>query len=213
MMDHMEAAMKHRKATYRQATFDPVLVGQRECAAWAAYYRREWASFLRSAVGMVAAGFGMNRRSTLLGAWYVLQANREWAPVPDNNPAAAREYMRRFYRLVRDSGWGELDPARAAELEVEWWRLHRARQYGGIDIEELVDALDALYSHVYDVPSSTMRQAARLRAEAMDLSDGWVKAGCNPEDRLLAQERRTLVASFSALRDSVEHHRALPPDR
>lgn len=201
--------MKHPTSTHRQASFDPVAVGQRECAAWAAYYRHEWASFLRSAIGMVAAGFGMNRRSTLVGAWYVLQANRAWAPFPDNDPDAARDYMRRFYRVVRDSGWGELDPTRAAELEVEWWRLHRAHQHGGADAGELIASLDALYSHVYDVAPSTMRAAARLRAEAMDLSDEWVKAGCHPDDPLLAQERRTLVASFTALRDAVERHRAV----
>jgi hypothetical protein len=57
-----------------------------------------------------------------------------------------------------------------------------------------------------------MRRAARLRAEAMDLSDKWVNAGCNLEDPLLAQERRTLVASFSALRDCVERHQARRPD-
>lgn len=188
----------------RRAAFDPVLVGQRECAAWAAYYRREWPAFLRSAIGMVAAGFGMNRRDTLVGAWFVLQANRAWAPVPDNDPDAARAYMRRFYRLVRDSGWGDLDPARAAELEVEWWRAHREHQHASANNTELVDALDALYTHVYDVAPSTMRRAAELRAQAMDLSDEWVAAGCNPTDPLLAQERRALVASFAALRDAVE---------
>ena len=59
---------------------------------------------------MVSAGFGMGRRHTLIGAWYVLQANRAWAPVPDNDPDAARDYMARFYRIVRDSGWGSLHP-------------------------------------------------------------------------------------------------------
>ena len=199
--------MEYATFTQRQATFDPVTIGQRESAAWAAYYRHEWAPFLHSAVGMVAAGFGMNRRSTLAGAWCVLQANRAWAPFPDNDPDAARDYMRRFYRLVRDSGWGELDPMRAAELEVHWWRIHRGRQHGGPDIDELVDALDALYSYVYDVPTSTMRAAARLRAVAMDLSDAWVAAGREIDNPLLAQQRRTLVASFTALRDSVERHK------
>jgi hypothetical protein len=51
-----------------------------------------------------------------------------------------------------------------------------------------------------------MHDAARLRAEAMDLSDAWVAAGRNLDDPLLARERRTLVASFTALRDSVERH-------
>jgi hypothetical protein len=188
----------------RQASFDPVVVGQRETAAWVAYYRHEWIPFLRSAVGMVGAGFGMNRRDTVRGAWFVLQANRAWAPVPDNDPEAARDYMRRFYCLVSDSGWGRLDPTYAAQLEVEWWRAHREHQRADGDAADLVDALDALYSHVYDVPQGTMRLAAQLRAAAMDLSDAWVAAGCDVADPLLAQERRTLVASYAALREAVE---------
>ena len=155
---------------------------------------------------MVATGFGMSRARTIGGAWFVLQANRAWAPVPDNDPESAREYMARFYRLVRDSGWGDLDPTRAAALEVEWWRLHRAHQREGADADELLDSLDALYSYVYGVPAATMRAAARLRVEAMDLSDRWVEAGCDLADPLLAQERRALVASYTALRDSVERH-------
>jgi hypothetical protein len=72
--------------------------------------------------------------------------------------------------------------------------------------EALLGALDVLYSCVYDVPASTMREAARLRVQAMDLSDRWVEAGCDLADPLLSQERRALVASYTALRDSVERH-------
>lgn len=191
----------------RQSHFDPRLVGQRECAAWAAYYRREWWSFLRSAIGMVDAGFGMSRRRTLAAAWRVLLANRAWAPVPDNDPEAARAHMRRFYAIVRDSGWGDIDPAVAAQLEVEWWRVHRAHQHGEPVDDPLVDALDALYAHVYDVPAGTMRDAARRRAEAMDHSDAWVRGGCRLDDPVLDAEREALVASYTALRDSVQKHR------
>jgi len=205
-MDQPKAALKHPESAHRQASFDPVRVGQRECDAWAAYYRHEWASFLRSAIGMVSAGFGMGRRQTLAGAWCVLQANRVWAPVPDNDPDAARDYMARFYRIVRDSGWGSLDPVTAAGYEVEWWRLHRLHQREGAPADALVDALDVLYSYVYDVPPSTMRDAAALRVQAMDLSDEWVAAGCHLDDPLLTQERRALVASYTALREGVERN-------
>jgi hypothetical protein len=206
IMDQTQAAMKHPESAHRQASFDPVRVGQCECDAWAAYYRHEWTSFLRSAVGMVSAGFGMGRRHTLIGAWYVLQANRAWAPVPDNDPDAARDYMARFYRIVRDSGWGSLDPLTAAAHEVDWWRLHRLHQREGADADALVEALDVLYSYVYDVPALTMREAAALRVQAMDLSDEWVAAGCHLDDPLLTQERRALVASYTALRECVERH-------
>ena len=200
-MDRTEARMK---SSAIRRPFDPVAVGRAECDTWAAYYRHEWGTFLRSAVAMVSAGFGMDRIRTVRGAWFVLQANRAWAPYPDNDPDRARGYMRRFYQLVLDSGWGFLDPTRAAELEVEWWRLHRAHQHGSATLEELVDALDALYAEVYAVPRGTMLTAARLRAEAMDYSDAWVQAGKDRSDPLLAQERRALVASFSALRDAVD---------
>jgi hypothetical protein len=45
--------------------------------------------------------------------------------------------------------------------------------------------------------------AARLRAEAMDVSDRWVEDGCDPEDPKLAQERALLVRSYASLLAAV----------
>ena len=190
----------------RRAAFDPVAVGRAECAAWAAYYRHEWGTVLRATLTMVGAGFGTGPLATVRGAYHVLQANRAWAPPEDNDPDRARAEMKRLYRIVRASGWGEFDPVRAAALEVEWWRVHRSHQRGEVGVEPLVDALDALYAHVYAVPPGTAREAGRLRAEAMDVSDAWVAAGCDPGDPRLDAERRALVASYTALREAVERH-------
>jgi hypothetical protein len=182
-------------------TFDPVVVGNRETDAWVAYYRRDWVRFLRASVGLVSAGFGMSRRRTLEGAWYVLKANQLWAPFPDNQPDGARAYMHRFYAMVAED---DLDPAEAARLEVEWWRIHRAHQHeAGVTEDELEGALVALYSYTYGAEADAVRPAARSRVRAMDLSDRWVAAGCNLDDRLLVEERRALVASYAALRQAV----------
>jgi hypothetical protein len=80
--------------------FDPRAVGRRECGAWVAYYRRQWARFLVDAVGMIRAGFAMSWPRTLYGAWLVLRANQLWAPAEGNDPDGARRSMRRFYQLV-----------------------------------------------------------------------------------------------------------------
>jgi len=48
-----------------------------------------------------------------------------------------------------------------------------------------------------------VRQAAALRAEAMDVSDRWVEAGSDPANPLLAQERALLVRSYAALLAAV----------
>jgi hypothetical protein len=189
--------------------FDPVAVGQRECDAWTAYYRHEWLAFLRAAVGMVQAGFGMGRRATIAGAWHVLRANQAWAPYPDNDPDAARECMRRFYALVRAFGHSGIDPNEACVLEVEWWRVHREHQHDAdISSEQLTNTLNALYAYVYDAAPELTRPAAALRVEAMDLSDRWVEGGCDLADPLLSQERRALVASYSALLDATAHRAA-----
>ena len=157
---------------------------------------------------MVDAGFRLGRRRTLLGAWYVLRANQVWAPYPDNDPDAAREQMRRFYALVARRITRSLDPARAAALEVEWWRVHRAHQHSAelttgsgrrsADDDEPVDdpltaALVALYSYVY-------------AGAAGDRPVGSTACGCTPwtfptagwlpavtgHDPLLTEERRLL---------------------
>jgi hypothetical protein len=187
-------------------SFDPVRLGGLECDAWVAYYRRQWGKFLRAAVGMVREGFGMPWASTLQGAWLVLRANQVWAPYPDNDPDAARALMRSFYVLVARTHGETFDVDEASRREVEWWRAHREVQRehsGGMD--GLIEALTDLYAHVYGVPPDTVRDAARLRAEAMQTSDEWVAKDCDPTSPLIETERDQLVSSYSSLRAAVRH--------
>jgi hypothetical protein len=183
-----------------------VRLGQQETTAWASYYRHEWGTFLRAAVGMVRTGFGTDPVRTVVGAYHVLRANQLWAPYPDNDPDGARASMRRFYAMIaRDQGLG-LDSVRASRLEVEWWRLHREHQHDpDVSEDALVQSLVDLYSYVYDAPPESVREAARFRVEAMNHSDAWVANGCDLADPLLTRERRALVASHTALRRAVGH--------
>jgi hypothetical protein len=185
--------------------FDPVPLGRRECRAWAAYYQRRWFVLLGNAVGMVRSGFRMSWPRTLLGSLYVLRAIRAWAPYPHNDPVAAERLMRRFYALVARVHGGPADPTEAARLEVAWWRVHRdlQRERPQDDRGPLVDALTTLYGYVYSCPAEDVRPAARLRAEAMRISDAWVAAGCDPASPLLTQEESTLVRGYGALLAAV----------
>jgi hypothetical protein len=186
-------------------SFDPVRVGELECDAWVAYYRRRWATFLRAALRLTRESFGLSVPATLRGGWWVLRANQVWAPYPDNDADAARDYMRRFYNLVADRSGEDFDPLEAARLEVEWWRAHRAlqhdRQIG--DDGELVAALAALYSYVYSVPREDVTAAAEQRALAMLHSDRWVEEGRDPASPLIAEERAALIRSYQQLLGAV----------
>lgn len=185
--------------------FDPRLVGRLETEAWIAYYRREWPRFLRAAVSLVRHAFSLPWPETLYGAWLVLRANQLWAPYPDNDPDGARRCMRRFYALVARRHREHFDLDEAARLEVEWWRVHRIRQREerGGDADPLVEAIAALYAHVYGVEVAAARPAAEQRTLAMDLSDRWVDEGCVAASPLLGPERAALVRSYAALLAAV----------
>ena len=186
-------------------SFDPRAVGRLECRAWETYYRRRWGAFLLASVGMVRAAFGMSWPRTVHGAWLVLRANQKWAPVPDNDPDAARRLMAGFYRLL----------ARATARPSTRFAPPSSRSNGGGRTARRRTSARPSRPRSWSLPCATstptatradpedVRLAARLRAEAMDVSDRWVAAGCDPEHPLLAEERALLVRSYSALLAAV----------
>jgi len=197
----------------RLRSFDPVRLAGLEYQVWVGYYLRQWPRVLIASVGLVRVGFGMDWCRTLHGAWLVLRANQLWAPYPDNDPKRALACMRRFYALVALAHGEPANPAKAAELEVDWWRVHREGQYREdsqpIDdaepAEELVQSLTRLYCYLYREPEAALRPAAVHRARAMDLSDEWIRQGCRPDSRLLPLEHAALVRAYAALLAAVHH--------
>jgi hypothetical protein len=194
-------------------SFDPVRLADLECRAWVGYYLRRWPWVLGASVGLVRMGFGMGWYRTLRCSWLVLRATQLWAPYPDNDPKRAQACMRRFYTLVKLTHGKPASPAKAAELEVDWWRVHREGQHrdGSPTIdeaepaEELVESLTRLYCYLYGKPEPGLRLAAAHRARAMDLCDQWVRQGCQPDSRLLPLKHAALVRSYAALLAAVHH--------
>src|SRR4051794_34795896 len=182
-------------------SFNPTRVGELECDAWVAYYRRRWVALLRASFGLTRESFGLSVPDTIRAGWWVLRANQLWAPYPDNDPGGARRYMERFYRLVVARKEESFDPAEAARREVEWWRAHRELQHDRAEGDDrpLVDALTRLYAYVYSVPPESVQTAARERGHAMLHSDRWVAEGCDPSSSLIEEERSALVRSYEAL--------------
>jgi hypothetical protein len=200
----------------RLRSFDPVRLADLEYRAWVGYYLRKWPQVLRASIGLVRYGFGMDWYRTLHGAWLVQRASRLWAPFPDNHPKRAEACMRRFYALVRLTYGEPANPAKAAELEVGWWRAHREAQHPemarhsekeqhsqGTTTEDIVEALTRLYNYLYDEPEDALRPAAVHRTRAMELSDQWVKEGCQPDSPLLPLEHAALVRAYAALLAAV----------
>jgi len=187
-------------------SFDPYRIADLEYRMWVAYYQRRWTQVLTGLVRLLQLGFGPDWRRALQGAWLMLRALRLWAPFPDNDPDGARACMHALYELVRLRYGEPADPARAAVLEIDWWRAHRERQYApdpAATGDELVQSVTRLYCYLFGETEASVRPAAVHRVRAMDLSDQWVREGCLPDSPLLPLERAALVRAYAALLAAV----------
>jgi hypothetical protein len=186
-------------------SFDPVRVGTIEQEAWAAYYQREWARLLQLMLDMIQGQFGLSPAQSLEAAYFTTQAQVVWADRGARG-GEAEDLMRQFYALVREPAGGQYDVDRAANLEVNWWAVHRNRdQYP--DSSALAQALADLYAEVYRLPAPAALPAGEHRAQAMDLSDQWIREGKVRDSPLLPAIRTELIASYQALHDALAARR------
>jgi hypothetical protein len=189
-------------------SFDPFRMAELEYRMWVGYYLRRWTHVLGAAIGLFRLGFGKDVVLAMRSAWLMLRAIQLWSPIPDNDPEGARTHMRELYALVKLRFGEPADPARAAALEVDWWRAHRERQYSVDPAEkgdELLESVIRLYCYLFGETEAAIRPAAVHRVQAMDLSDQWVREGCRPDSRLLSAERAALVRAYAALLAAVHH--------
>jgi hypothetical protein len=191
------------------ANIDPEQLGAAEQQAWAAYYQRDWVTLYQLLLSISQSQFGLSPAQALEATIYATRAQVSFAERGARD-GEAESHMRRFYTLVREPAGGAYDPARAAELEVGWWVIHRQRNRQP-DTGPLVDALAALSVEVYGLTEDAARPAAEHRAAAMEISDRWVQEGRDPDSPLLADVRAELVRSYQALAEAVRAQRAATP--
>jgi hypothetical protein len=156
--------------------FDPDEVARLETAMWRSYYERRRFDLY-------------NQLSELLRTQYRLPLVRSNAVAYQAAKAAfvfkdgrgrsdyekALPNLVSFYDSIREVSDIPFDVRRAAELELEWWIIHRERKRHAP--EDLPRALAALPAELYRVPAERLMEHARLRAEAMTIRDNRAEAG------------------------------------
>lgn len=186
-------------------SFDPEKVAYYEKAGWEAYYDRRWLRVLRLMVQLNREQFGMALPTAIAAALDIVRASVAFAPV-DNDVPAATAHLQRYYAKARRSAGVQADAATLAELEMDYWVVHRrlavARRddpnHTG-DIEPMVQALTALHAALFDAPPAAMRSSAELRGQAAVAVDritgGYstnVAADWREVERLLQQAYRSV---------------------
>jgi len=182
--------------------FNPFKIAHYEKENYVAYYQKDWLKLLRVSVGLVKESFGLSWLQAAYGAYLVARAEIAFAPFPRNDVPRAEAYMTRFYQFIKNVHREDFDVRRAAQLEVNWWSVHR-KLFGNSQNQELVDALTGLYAEAYGLNPAKVQTAARQRAWGMLVSDLWVNAGKPADSALLAREEETLLQSYASLKEAI----------
>src|SRR5262249_11400776 len=105
-----------------------------------------------------------------------------------------------YYTAIRNVSDTPFDIRRAAELELEWWIVHRQRDtHPRADLDRLLAELPA---EVYRMPVARFTEHAKYRAEAMLLRDRLAEQeGVSEAD--WAEIHRMLLQSWRSLWHAV----------
>ena len=182
--------------------FNPDKLARYEKENYVAYYQKRWLRLLRVSIRMVQEAYQFSLVQAIYGAYLIARAEIAFAPFPDNDVPLAEAYMRRFFIFLNRVHGLKIDVENAAQIEVNWWIVHR-NLFAEDENQELVEALARHLVVVYGIAESAAREAAYHRAQGMLYSDKWVKAGMEPDSPLLAQEERALSQAYGILRTAL----------
>lgn len=187
--------------------FDPDEVARLETAMWRSYYDRRRLPLFGQLVALLQGQFHLQplRAVTLAGlaarAAAVFQVGES-----HDDYRRALPYLERYYAGIRAVSEVPFDPRRAAELELEWWIVHREAVLhppGGLE-----RALADLAAELYQVPAERLWAHAGRRAEAMTIRDHAATREVGALDDDWDRIEAVLWVAWKALADEVRTARA-----
>ncbi len=182
-------------------SFDPNEVARLETAMWRSYYARERARLFTELSELLRTQYNLPYvRSNVVAysaakAAFVFKDGRSRADYEKALPD-----LRSFYTEIQKVSDIKFNVERAAQLELEWWIIHRERKShkpGDLD-RSLAD----LPAELYGIPAEALMEHARLRAEAMTIRDDKAEAGGVTEEDW-AKIDQLLHASWQSLWKAV----------
>jgi hypothetical protein len=183
--------------------FDADEVARQDTAMWRSYYGRQRFLLFRQLSELLRTQYNLPFLRSNLVAYHAAKAAFVFK---DGKTRADYEKalpdLRSFYTEIRKVSDVPFDAERAAQLELEWWIVHRQRA----DHQEgdLARALADLSAEIYQVPAERLMEHGRLRAEAMTIRDNKAEAGGVTEadwqkiDELLHESWKSLKAAVNS---------------
>lgn len=187
--------------TSRLKGFNPDEVARLETAMWRSYYQKQRLKLFTQLTELLRTQYNLPllRSHTVAyqasKAAFVFKEGRSRAEYEKALPNLVN-----FYSEIHNVSDINFDVNRAAQLELEWWIVHRERKkHAAGDLDK---ALAVLPAEIYQVPVEQLMEHARFRAEAMTIRDNQAEAGSLGEEDWKKIEE-LLRASWASLSKAV----------
>ncbi len=182
-------------------SFNPNAIGRLETAMWRSYYGREKLRLFTQLAELMRTQYRFPFLRSNVAAYQAAKAAfvfKDGLSRADYEKALPN--LVRFYTAIRRVSNVPFDVNRAAQLELEWWVIHRERaSHPPVDLDQVLADLPA---EVYSVPVEHLMEHARLRAEAMITRDTKAEAGGLTEEDW-ARIEELLISSWQSLWKAV----------
>jgi hypothetical protein len=155
--------------------FDGHKVGRLETAMWRSYYGHKELALFGGLVELLRDQYHAPFWRACAGAYYAAHAAEVFQRGHNRG-----EYERALpdlknYSIVRRGSDAPFDVEKSAQLELEWWIVHRERdRHEPGDLER---ALAGLQAEIYHCPKDRLASHAKARADAMLIRDTRAAAG------------------------------------
>jgi len=145
--------------------FDYKKVGRIDAAMWRSYYNHQFFKLFWQLLQLFRNQLRLNWLDTLKLAYYagVAAADYRLNKLKGVNNERVLRRLTEFYKVVSSHAVQPFDYAKAAQLELEWWDVHR---YPERYANSLENSLAEGAAAIYNVSAESLKDYGRFRARA-----------------------------------------------
>jgi hypothetical protein len=181
--------------------FDYRKVAQHDADMWRSYYNHQFFKLFTQALRLTRDQLGFNWFLTLKLSYHAAWAAADYRlnKGKENYPRTLKNLIK-LYKIISKNCTEPFDFKKAAELELEWWDIHRyPDKYPKTLEQSLADAMAVIYSVK---PSANLTDYAHRRAVAMMIPDHHGDDHATPID--WPKVNKLLLESWKSLRLAIQ---------
>ncbi|MEW6729724.1 MAG: hypothetical protein AB1489_00170 [Acidobacteriota bacterium] len=184
--------------------FDAAEIARLETDMWRAYYDKRKLRLYWLLVTKLRSQNGFPFLRANLNAYRAARAAIVFKDGKNRNDyQQALPYLRNYFSALCKIGHLPSNADRIAELELEWWIVHREQDHYGE--EALINAIASSTAELYGLPAEDLHDYAAARAAAMRQRDACALAVGGVKESQWQEIEAKLLTAYRALVDKLNH--------